>query len=57
MIRSRLVPLEEESKEKENTQADIHPGDSLVRIRLIAPILGPYAGKMSPVGWLEDKRD
>lgn len=57
MIRSRLVPLEEESKEKENTQADIHPGDSLVRIRLSAPILGPYAGKMSPVGWLEDKRD
>ena len=57
MIRSRLVPLEEESKEKENTLADIHPGDSLVRVRLSAPILWSYAGKMSPVGWLEDKGD
>lgn len=45
------MPLEEESKEKENTQADIHPGDSLVRIKIECSNLGALCREDEP-SWL-----
>lgn len=44
-------------KKRENTQADIHPGNLLVRARFGALVLGFYVGEMNPVGWLEDNWD